>query len=494
MNISNTRSVGGYFSRLRTGVLVTAITLSMGAMLFSCKQPTEVVTPRFQGLYTPKAVQMILGSRTAGTKVDFAIDNVNMRIFNQTPLPYGTKLDSAYLVMYLTNQVPMSLVNEATGAQKWHPGDTVKISVKGGKLKLNISRDGHPALTYDMRIQSYGYDPNKLTWESLGDKLPVAAEQARVMSCLDTDFYVGRVGDKASLYYFSTKTFHFTPMESVTFPKTARPTTLFQDKHGKVWIVDDAGTLYSSDDFINWYPYYTPGTNGKEEIISILGDNSKAVDKYANLAVMTKEKNEEMDKDLYFFKRIQNEESGKFKAFGESAPVPADFPIADSYIYTYDESGTAQSKLFGGTAVDGSKLEKSYFSSDGLAWAENPKAHIKGSVPKFGGLFLESKNDPGRLMLIGGVYGGDPKTKENEPSNKIKVSIDRGLTWTELKEDQMPPATFVPRYNASGFLVRDAKGIEHVYIMGGIVSGEASKEVWHGYLDTTGGVVNAYEK
>lgn len=481
MYISMLRSRFGHFYRRETGLFCAALVFFLGALMSSCTQPQSTVTPLFRGLYSPKAVQLTLGTRSAGTKVDFTIDNINMRIYNRVPLPYGTKLDSAYLTMYLSNQVPMSLMNAATGTQKWHPGDTAKISVKGGLLKLNISRDGHPALTYDFRIQSYGYDPNKLTWKNLGaDVLPVAAERGRVVSLDGKYYFVGRTGTEVSLYGLAAEPLSFSAQEGAALPPLSKPETLLSDKHGLTWMATDDGKLYFTKDLRTWSLYYAPTTGDGERVVSVLSDNSKGRDAVARLSVITR------TQAGYFFKSMRSDASGAFSAFDGGVPVDPHFPVKGGYIYTYTVSGTQHSYLFGGVTAMDLPSEKAYFTSDGINWAPTPFVSAANSVPEVGGLYLADPDTPGRLMLVGGTYAG-------KVSSKIKVSNDRGITWTELTKEQLPPAAFLPRSMSSGFLMHDAKGIQHVYILGGVVDGKPSREVWHGYLDTSGGVVNAFE-
>ena len=215
-------------------------------------------------------------------------------------------------------------------------------------------------------------------------------------------------------------------------------------------------------------------------MVALLNDNTKSGSPEISFSVITGAGEE------YYFRSMRSNAEGAFEAFAERIPVPLAFPISGGYVYTYTVSGTQHSNLFGGLTRGGIPSEKSYFTSDGLRWAETPYATVAKSVPELGGLYLSDPDTPGRIILVGGIYDG-------KISSAIKVSTDRGITWTELKEEQLPPITFLPRSGASGLLMRDGEGIQHVYIFGGEVSGAPSREVWHGFLDTKGGIINAYE-
>ena len=475
MNIDSKRSRFGLFWKQLLGSAV----LAGGVFLTSCQQPVNTVRPVYQGIYAPKAFQMTIGSRTSGTKVDFNIDHVHLRIYNETPLPFGTELDSVYLTVYLSNQIAMSLINEATGAQTWQPGDTSKISAKGGRLTLNVSREGHDPLVYDIRVMSYGYDPNKLTWENRGtEALPMAADQSKVYEIQGVRYYMGRTGDLTGLYRLDLNPLKFTPLTGAQIPQGLRPETILKSIDGKAWAVTDDGGVYYSLDQETWTAFYLP--TEEEQVIALLNDNTKSGSKESSLSVITR-----IGED-YFFRSMRSNAEGSFETFSEMIPVPVTFPIAGGYVYTYNVSGTQHSSIFGGLTKDGLPSEKSYFTSDGLRWAETPYTSISKSVPELGGLYLADPDTPGRIILVGGVYDGTV-------SRTIKVSTDRGITWTELTEEQLPPAAFLPRSGASGLLVTDAEGIEHLFVIGGNISGVPSGEVWHGFLDTKGGVVNAYE-
>lgn len=470
--------------RLKRALMTVLALTFIASGLTSCRDRQDPVRPIFQGMYSPKAVQMTLGSRSGGKKIDFTIDNINMRIYNSTPLPYNTSLDSAYLVMYLSNQVPMTIVNEQTGVQNWTPGDTAKISIKGGKLRLNINRKDRPELSYDFRIISYGYDPNKLTWEKLPSTvLSSASGEGQVARLGEKYYYMASTDRGTEVFSISFSPTTFTPLEGSVAPQGAKAGTLMTDKHGLAWVVSEDGSLYSSSDLKSWNRSYRKGQIPGEdaEIVSILSDNSKDEDKSATLSVVTK------STEGYFFRNIKKDPSGNFGTFvGRKEQTPPLFPITGGYVYSYTVSGTQHSNIFGGFTKTGEPSRKSFFTSDGIHWAETPYSSIIGNIPEVGGLYLSDPYTPGRIFLVGGTYDG-------KPSGKIKVSTDRGITWTELKEEQLPPAEFVARTNAAGLIMRDEKGIEHVYIIGGNISGKPSQEVWHGYLDTTGGVVNGYE-
>ena len=488
MKIKKIRScLKGPNNRMHSGaplsmLVGTIFSMVLGTLLSSCSQPQQQVTPIYQGLYTPKALQMTFGSRLNGTTVDFSIDNNKMRIFNETPLPYGTELDSAYLTAYLSNQVPITLTNLETGTQKWMPGDSAKISVKGGRLTLEINRDKHPSVTYDLRIMSYGYDPDKLTWSDLGDILPIRAETGKILEKDGRIRYLGRTGQESRLYAVSVDpAVTFTPVAGAAVPSGLRPETVIEDIHGRYWALADNGSLYSSKDLSSWILSYDVSATG-EPVYELLGDNSKTGSTAASITAVTRTPGAA---ETYLIRTLLTDAEGRFTGFGPSAEVPEAFPVRDAFIFSYTVSGTRHSATYGGTDAEGNPSPKSYFTSDGLNWAETPLSSAADVVPATGGLFLLDPTDPNHLILIGGTYA-------DGASAKIKVSNDRGLAWSELSQEQSPGTDFTARTMAAGILLEDANGTDHVYIFGGLIGGVPSSDVWHGYLDKTGGIINAF--
>lgn len=75
----------------------------------------------------------------------------------------------------------------------------------------------------------------------------------------------------------------------------------------------------------------------------------------------------------------------------------------------------------------------------------------------------------------------------------LKVSDDNGLTWTTLTKDQTLGDVMSQRVNAAGVVEKTTDG-DVTYILGGVVNGRATREIWRGWLDKSGGIINAFEK
>ena len=116
----------------------------------------------------------------------FSIDHINHRIYNKTPLPYGSEIDSAYLSMAVSNQLKVTLRNVSSDKRvAWNVAgsDTTLISFKGGRMELTIQTDkkkDNQSVTYDFRVLTYGYDPNKIVWTDMSNGLPIETEETQI--------------------------------------------------------------------------------------------------------------------------------------------------------------------------------------------------------------------------------------------------------------------------------------------------------------------------
>ena len=441
----------------------------------SCQNRNQqVVNPWYSGHYHPKYVQFTLDNKK-GKKVEMQIDHMRKRIYNTVPLPYGTKLDSAYLEVIMSNQLDAVLRNVSKETEKaFSSSDTGKINIEGGRLALIISRKDLPTLTYDIRIMSYGYDPDKLTWDERTSTAPTGVVEAKVVEHNSLHYYITRdAGGAGKLYQVDLASTSFVAQEA-NLPVGLLPKTLYNDHRGNAWLLDEQGQLFSSADLKTWENKTPEGVR----LTQILNDQELNPDKPTSLSAIGTPQNEG---DTYYIY------SGAVGSMKQHEAIPNGFPVRDAFVYNYIISGTQHSNILGGIQANGQPTELSFFTSDGVHWGKTPYRYSSSSVPDTGGLFIQRREGQ-QIMLVGGLY-----SKEGI-SNNIKISEDRGITWKSLEKSQLPGKEFTPRINIAGTSVVDANNVEHIYLIGGVLSGDRStQEVWHGYLDTTGGIINSFE-
>lgn len=401
--------------------------------------------------------------------LNFHIDNRAMRIWNKIPLPYQSHFDSLDLKMVVTSAAVIKVLNEQTKHVTVYDArkKSNRIDMTGGKLRISIEIEEKPTLNYEMRIMTYGYNPDKFTWKKESAQLPVAADEAKVFDFKGTQYWLARTSnDTSKLYSYANAT--FTEISGVTLPVALRPTTLIIDSKGTAWIVDKAGALYKSTDLKSWTKHAT----GTAILTQLVGETNKLSGELVFTAI--------------------GREGGKYSSFEitQSSTVnrgelPSIFPVSEAFVYTYSYSGASSTTLFGGKTADGSAAPKSFFLSASDKWGVTPYQGDQQPLPMSGGLYLRTAKDS-ELFVIGGSY---PKTGV---SNLIKRSVDRGITWTALPEQELPTGAFLARHHASGFTTGSGDLLQ-VYIFGGVINGQPSQEIWHGLLDTTGGIINNWE-
>lgn len=401
--------------------------------------------------------------------LNFHIDNRAMRVWNKTPLPYQSQFDSVDLKMTVTSEAVIKVLNEQTKkVVVFDPRKTSnRIDMTGGKLRISIEIDKKPTLNYEMRIMTYGYNPDKFTWTKESALLPVAAEEAKVFTFKGAQYWLARTIDSTSqLFGYANAT--FTEIEGTTLPADLRPTTLVVDSKGIAWILDKTGALHKSSDLKSWTTHPT-------ELVfltQLVGETSK------------------LDGELVFtaigrlaerYASYEITESGLVN----KGDLPSIFPISDAFVYTYSYSGATSTTLFGGKTADGSAAPKSFFLSGSDKWGVTPYQADQQPLPMSGGLFLRTEKDS-EIFVIGGTY------KDNSDSRLIKRSSDRGITWTVLPDLESPTGAFLARHHSSGFATGSGNMLE-IHVFGGVITGKPTREIWHGLLDTTGGIINSWE-
>lgn len=451
----------------RKKILQRVLTLSSCALLgtlASCdKAPQEVQTPLFTDYNSPVHVSMKFPAKSKIPKTVFSIDNVRKQIYNKVYLPYKATLDSAYLDMVVSSENNITITNETTKKSfDWTPRDTGKINITGGRLRIDITtRSGKESkhIAYEMSLQQYGYDPAKLTWSQSKTRLPMQSAQGKVFSLASADYWMGRHNGSVPALYKIT---NYQPLSfeavSATLPATLQPTSITADHIGGLWSVDEQGRLYHSTDAIEWEIVSTANIRVQQ----VLFDTAiKATNPVELIVVGSHAKD-----GIYYTYKIKN------GVLSEGGTLPSGFPIQDAYTHKYVLSGTLCANVLGGESPN------FFFSSDGVHWGTMGYTKSNESVPPArGALFLENNSI---LYAIGGI--------EKKESN-IYHSIDNGRSWQKIVNIQEQGATFASRSGLSG-IIRPINGTEAYFLMGGNIGNEATDEIWVGYLDTEGGIIN----
>lgn len=450
------------------GLVASVVTLS------GCNQGIrEISNPIYVDYLVPVKVRVALKGKNTYGDVEYHIDHVNRRIYNTQYLPFGTKLDSALLRMVVSSDVKMQIQNLSTSKTvDWNSrrGDSLVVDISGGKLMLNFTVSKNVSKAYELRILSYGYDPNKLTWKKTDNQLPKAFTDTKVVTLSGKNYLIGRVDDTTELYTIrSYEPFGFVA-ETATAPSGFRPSSVVTTGKGTSWGLTDAGELYRSTDLRQW----TKADIGAVKCTMVLFEPLSEDTGADRMVIIGKEGSQH---SFYIVDKSGIVRGNK---------LPEGFPVEGAYVHAYTISGVRNAVVLGGKDATGMSVGNSYFTSDGISWAPTPYGTGAVDVPMSGGLYLPS-SDQKRLFLIGGEYPSGVKR------SALKVSDDNGLTWTTLTKDQTLGDVMSQRVNAAGVVEKTTDG-DVTYILGGVVNGRATREIWRGWLDKSGGIINAFEK
>lgn len=405
--------------------------------------------------------------------LDFNIDNRAMRVWNKIPLPYQSKFDSLDLTIAVTSEAVVKIINETTQKVTVYASNrrAQRIDATGGKLKLTVEIEKKPTLTYDLRILTYGYDPDKFTWTKESASLPIAAEDAKVLKYQGHNYWVARLkGGSSKLYEYDLSNSTFTEVEGADIPSELLPSSIAIEGEKQVWAISKDQKLYSSKDLKTWQAHDL----GSVKVSQMIGE-ATTIDGKSNLLVIGHKEGS----NLYQTYTITS--SGA----EPQGDLPKGFPVKEAYVYSYSQDGITAITLYSGWRADNKPSTKSYFLSGSLQWGETPYQKEKKVLPNSGGLFLPTGKEA-ELFVIGGLYG-----EANQPSSEIKRSSDKGITWIALPNQTTVGGDLLPRYSASGIASGSDKAL-NIYLLGGIINGEPSQEIWHGHLDTTGGIINSF--
>lgn len=459
---------------------IVSCSLLVFLTLAGCRKDTARYQPpvnpnfTFPGLITASFPTPKEEGAKALPDLNFHIDNRAMRIWNKMPLPYQSQYDSLDLEMKVTSEAVITILNQETKKRTVYDARKRynRIDATGGKFIISIEIEDRPTLNYEMRVLTYGYNPDKFTWVKENTQLPIAAKRAKIFNFNGAQYWMARTSDGTTnttkLYSYSGLT--FTEVAGTTLPAALLPNTLVVDSKNVAWVLDDSGVLYKSSDLKSWSIHPTNGTI----LTQIVGEVHKLDGQIAFTAI---------GHEAGAYASYEVNESGGVVNKGF---LPIDyFPVSEAFVYTYSYSGASSTTLYGGMTKSTTAAPKSFFLSGSDKWGITPYQTDKQPLPMSGGLYIRTDNDL-EIFVIGGTY------PESGHSNLIKRSANRGITWSELPEQELPTGAFLARHHASGYATGSDSNLQ-IYIFGGIINNQPSQEIWHGFLDTTGGIINNWE-
>ncbi|OJV90862.1 MAG: hypothetical protein BGO34_21385 [Bacteroidia bacterium 44-10] len=387
--------------------------------------------------------------------VVFTIDQVNGKLFNREPLPYGFHVDSVMLSLTGSTSYGFSGIEvtlEPDSSYAWNRSDSIAIP-RLRKIKTTAP-DGVTSKSYDFQLNIYQEDPYILTWEKIGENyLNSPVESQATILYRDRFYTYYQSGDEIKAV--STDISDTPGWEAVVLsgiPHTLRLSSLITSGN-IIYALDAAtGAVYHSPDGVNWSIVQT-----EYEVKAIYGELPNAAAGNILLAVSHDEK--------VRFARASND----FSDIVLMNDLPANMPVIDFTAMKVESKTSYASKFI---FLSGGNTTSDALNNDIWILQED------GGVIKY----ITSKRPDGILKGSSLFYYDDKPylIATSAGKNILMYSDNYGIDWIKAEENQSFPENFAGRTNTSA--VTDADN--NIWIFGGISSSNTQLvDIWKGRLN-----------
>lgn len=408
----------------------------------------------------PQIYAISISSKTDTTSllpgVVFTIDQVNGKLFNREPLPYGFHVDSVMLNLtgstsYGFSTIEITLADST--AYKWSGSDSIAIP-RLREIKTTAP-DGVTSKKYDFQLNIYQEDPYILSWDKIEeDYLNSPVESQKTIRYNNRFYTYYQSGDEIkAVSTLISETPEWETVRLSGIPHTLRLSSLVASG-GVIYALDAAtGAVYHSPDGADWsivptayevkalYGELPSGNSGK--ILLAVSHNGKIQFARATNALSDIE--------------LMNE-------------IPANMPVIDFSAMTVESSTSYASKFIylsgGNTYGNASNNDIWVLQEDGGA--------IKHIISK----------RPTEIILKGGslfFYDDKPYLiAASDEKNILMYSDNYGIDWINAEENQSLPEDFEKRTDTS--VITDSDN--NIWIFGGISSSNSPLvDIWKGRLN-----------
>ncbi len=445
--------ISKYF--LRASLLITNLLLFSSCFRSSDDNMDYPVDPQIY------AISISSKADTASLLPDvaFTIDQVNGKLFNREPLPYGFHVDSVMLTLSSSNSYflfsKVELTLEADCTYIWL-SDSIPIP-RLSKIKTTAP-DGITSKEYDFKLNIYQEDPYILTWKKIsGDYLNYPVESQTTILYKNRFYTYYRSGDeiKAVSAAISDKPVWDSVILS-GIPHTLRLSSVITSGD-LIYALDAAtGNVYCSSDGSSWAAVKTD-----YEVAALYGELPFATKGTILLAVTDGEKIK--------FGRANN----NFSEIVLMNDLPVNMPT-QNFSAMKVESATSYASKF--LFLAGGDSAHDLFNNN-IWMLQEDEGVIK---------YITSKM-PRETVLIGSslfFYDDKPYLMTmSAGENRLIYSENYGADWIKAGENQSLPDDFAARKHAS--VVTDANN--NIWIFGGISSSNGQLvDLWKGRLNKFG--------
>lgn len=409
----------------------------------------------------PQIYAISIASKTDTTNllpgVVFTIDQVNGKLYNREPLPYGFHVDSAMLTLTGSTSLAFSMIEltlDPDSTYAWNASDSIAIP-RLRKIKTTAP-DGVTSKNYDFQLNIYQEDPYILIWEKIAGNYLGSSVESQTTIIYNNRFYTYyRSGEeiKADSTAISD-TPKWGKVDLSGIPHTLRLSS-FITSGNLIYALDAAtGAVYQSPDGSDWSAVQT-----EYEVKALYGELPFADPGNILLAVTHDEKVK--------FARTNN----GFSNIVLMNDLPDNMPITDFSAMKVESRTSYASKFI---FLSGGNTSDNAFSNNIWILQED------GDVIKY----ISSKRPEEGNLKGSSLFFYDDKpyliARSSDGKNILMYSDNYGVDWIKAEENQSLPADFTARTNTS--VITDADN--NIWIFGGISSSNTQLvDIWKGRLN-----------
>lgn len=385
----------------------------------------------------------------------FTIDQLQKKIFNETPLPHKFSVDSIRIsILRKDNYTPFSNVvinlKDPDTSFIWNANDS--ISFHRLKQITTTAPDQKTQRTYDFEVNIHQQDPYVLTWKELGKNYltPPVNDQKTVL--LNNSFFTYYLSNGVVKATSTTNGTAWTAQNIIGLPPTIQFSS-FIAANNTVYALDAANMLYKSTNGLNWAAVQAP-----HPVVAIYGKLPSAT---AGVILVAVNDNG----------TVKFAETNDFSTIRLMNKVPENIPVKDFSATKVNNPDTYAAKYI--------------VLSGGTTSANKPNNAIWLLQEKDDVITFNSETVPASIQLQGSnVFAYDKNkvyllTVQSE-KNVLMISENYGLHWKLAGENQILPANFTSRTKAS--VITDSEN--YIWIFGGISANSTHiVDAWQGRLN-----------
>lgn len=345
--------------------------------------------------------------------LEFAIDQVNSKIYNADSMPYGTELRFKVLIdtislevgAYSTYFMPL-----ATGDTILDPTtDSVDFSQP---VMIEITAyDGVTKKLYEAKLNIHQTDPDSMAWELLASLLNNDNLTSFKAIAFDDKYYFYAIdADNGNCMLYISDTVMRQPMTqylAATFPGNAVIDQLTKYA-GALYVPTETGALFASTDGVIWSPVV-----GAPVVKALMGSLEASLSGSASALAAVIDGGDGGSLRFATMNEAQTWQTG--------SAIPDAFPVNGFAALTYEQMYYSRLTVAAGRNADGLSTGFVWSTMDGLTWAQLSNGKDA---------FLRRRNASivnydNHLFLVGGIDAN------GRPLRDIYCSRDGGVNWTE---------------------------------------------------------------